>query len=75
MRDQQQLGDVDEDGFFVFNRKSKVRDAWLDSIGQADDAEVADQLVKKIKEGGRFQSVYEAGEQLNKNLAENQDEQ
>lgn len=51
-----------------------MRDAWLDSIGEADDNEIADQLVKKIKEGGRFQSVYEAGEQLNKNLGENQDE-
>lgn len=74
MRDYEQLGDVDEDGFFVFNRKNRVRDAWLDTVGEAEDADVADHLVKKIKEGGRFQSVYEAGEQLNRNLPENEEE-
>lgn len=58
MLGEQDLGEMNEDGFFVFNRKNKVNDAWLSSIGEADEAEVTEQIVKKIKEGGRFQSVY-----------------
>lgn len=66
------MGQIDEEGFFVFDRKKRVRDPWLDSIGEAEDGQVADQISKRIKETSRFQSVYEAGEQLNKDLAENQ---
>ena len=53
----------------MFNKKKRVRDAWLDSIGQADDGEVADNLAKRIKTESRFQSVYEADhKKLNQNI-------
>ena len=32
MKDEEQMGQIDEDGFFVFNKKRRVKDAWLDSL-------------------------------------------
>jgi hypothetical protein len=44
------MGGIDDDGFFVFKRKNKNRDAWLDSINEGEDNEIVDKLKKKIKE-------------------------
>ena len=46
MREEQEMGDIDEDGFFIFKRRHK--DAWLDSLNQ-DGADELDNLRKKIK--------------------------
>jgi hypothetical protein len=51
------LGNVDDDGFFVFKRGRQNRDAWLESIGEGNEEEIVDGMVKKIKET-RFKSVY-----------------
>lgn len=32
MKNDDDLGEVDKDGFFVFKKKNRVRDAWLDSL-------------------------------------------
>ena len=68
-------GGFDEEGFFLFNRRKRVRDPWLDSVGQAEDAEVADKLAKRIKTESRFKSVYEANEKINKQLKEDEEEE
>ena len=57
MREEEQMGEIDEDGFFVFNRKRGYRDAWLDSIAEQNEEKVVDQLRKQIKEENRFKSV------------------
>ena len=42
------MGDIDEEGFFVFGNKRRFKDAWLDSLN--DDGENAiDNMRKKIK--------------------------
>ena len=33
MQKDEDIGDFDEEGFFLFNRKKGVKDAWLESIG------------------------------------------
>jgi hypothetical protein len=32
MREEEGMGDIDEDGFFVFKKKNQYKDAWLQSI-------------------------------------------
>ena len=61
------MGEIDEDGFFVFKRRKGVRDAWLESIDENEEAQAADKLVKKIKTETRFKSVYEAQDKINEN--------
>lgn len=43
------MGDIDEDGFFVFKNKRRNRDPWLDSLDHQDGEEAIDKLRKKIK--------------------------
>ena len=56
------MGEIDDDGFFVFNERGRGRnrDAWLESIGEGDEYAVADRILKKIKTESRFKTVYEA---------------
>jgi len=28
------MGEIDEDGFFVFNKRKRLRDAWMDSLNE-----------------------------------------
>jgi hypothetical protein len=56
---------LDEEGFFVFKRKNKNRDAWLDSINEGEDNEIVDKLKKKIKDEGGYQNVYQADRKIN----------
>lgn len=32
MKEEEEMGEVDEEGFFVMNDKRRVRDPWLDSL-------------------------------------------
>lgn len=36
MREEEEMGDIDEEGYFVFKRKNKNRDAWLESINNGE---------------------------------------
>ncbi len=54
------MGDIDQEGFFVFKRRNEYRDAWLDSIEEGNDIMVADKVKKKIKtEGAGWKGVYD----------------
>ncbi len=54
------MGDIDQDGYFVFKRRGEYRDAWLESIEEGNDMMVADKVKKKIKtEGVTFKGVYD----------------
>jgi hypothetical protein len=44
------MGEIDEEGFFVFNKKRQNRDAWLQSLEDKDADGAVDKLRKKIKE-------------------------
>lgn len=48
-RDQEDMGEFDDEGFFLFKRKRGLTDAWLDSVRQAEDGQVADHIAKRIK--------------------------
>jgi hypothetical protein len=50
MRNEEEMGDVDAEGFFVFKRRNKgeVRDAWLDSLGAANEEQIMEGIQKKI---------------------------
>jgi hypothetical protein len=37
MKQEEQLGEIDEDGFFVFSKKRQNKDAWLQSIEDNDE--------------------------------------
>jgi len=55
MRNEEDMGDVDADGFFVFKkRKGEIRDAWLDSLGAGDDEQLMEGLQKKILQQGKI---------------------
>ncbi len=43
------MGQIDEEGFFLFNKKRNLKDAWLDSINDGEDDEAVDKMRKKIK--------------------------
>lgn len=49
MREEEGMGDIDEDGFFVFKKKNQYKDAWLQSIEEDDDQMLADKVKKKVK--------------------------
>jgi hypothetical protein len=54
------MGDIDQEGYFVFKRRGEYRDAWLESIEEGSDMMVADKVKKKIKtEGVTFTGVYD----------------
>lgn len=72
MQQDDNMGEFDGDGFFLFNHKKRVRDPWLDSVGQAEDEEVADRIAKRIKTESRFQSVYEATDEVNERMKESE---
>jgi hypothetical protein len=61
MKQEEELGEIDEDGFFVFSKKRQQGDRWLQSLEDPDEAG----LRKKIKEEHRFQNVYDADVKLN----------
>ncbi len=48
MKEEQEMGDIDQEGFFIFHGKRRSRDPWLDSLDQDGD-EALDKLRKKIK--------------------------
>ena len=52
------MGDIDEDGFFVFSNKRRYKDAWLDSLNE-DGEDAVDTLRKKIKLEQREKNVYQ----------------
>ena len=43
------MGEIDQTGFFVFNNRKKMRDAWVDSLNDNDGEQAIDTLRKKIK--------------------------
>ena len=54
------MGQIDQDGFFVFKRKNQYTDAWLDSMEEGNDLMVADKVKKRIKtEGAGYKGIYE----------------
>ena len=58
------MGDIDQEGYFVFKRRGEYRDAWLDSIEEGNDMMVADKVKKKIKtEGVTFKGLYDEDKQ------------
>ena len=59
MRNEDEAGDIDNDGFFVFNKRARMADPWLASIAEDEDEDLAEKIRKKINTGGRFQGVYE----------------
>ncbi len=63
MREEQEMGDIDQDGYFVFNDKKRARDPWLDSLNE-DGEEAIDTLRKKIKMEQRERNVFEADRKL-----------
>ena len=74
MREEEELGEVDGEGYFVFARRRKVRDPWLESIEENEEPEIADKIVKRIKTESRFKSVYEANDKLNEDIREEDSE-
>lgn len=58
LREEQDMGDIDEEGFFVFHGKKRARDPWLDSLEEEKEGSV-DQLRKKIKLEQREKTVYQ----------------
>ena len=49
MNDQEQIGDIDNDGFFVFKRnKNQVKDAWLDSLQMGDEEDLLNNIKKRV---------------------------
>lgn len=60
------MGDIDEEGFFVFKNKRRMRDPWLDSLEQEGE-EAIDRIRKKIKLEQREMTVYDADRKLQDN--------
>jgi hypothetical protein len=60
MKEEQQMGEIDEDGFFVFSKKRHLKDAWLDSLHDNEGEQAIEQLRKRIKQEQGFQDVYQA---------------
>lgn len=55
MRNEEDMGEVDAEGFFVFKRrKGEVRDAWLDSLGAGSEEQLMEGLQKKILQQGKI---------------------
>ena len=49
MNDEEDMGEIDKEGFFVFKRnKDGVKDAWLDSLQMGNDEEVIKSIQKKV---------------------------
>ena len=59
------MGEIDQDGFFVFSRKRGYRDAWLDSIAEQNEENAIDEMRKRIKEDGRELGVEEGDRRIN----------
>lgn len=54
------MGNIDQEGYFVFKKRGDYKDAWLDSIEEGNDMMVADKVKKRIKtEGAGYKGVYE----------------
>jgi hypothetical protein len=65
MRQEEEMGEIDEEGFFVFSKKRQNRDAWLQSLEDNEEDGAVDNLRKKIKEEQGFQNVYDVDPQAN----------
>lgn len=69
------MGDIDEDGFFVFSKKRQLKDAWLQSLEENDGEGAVDTLRKKIKQEHRFQNVYDADPNRNEDVNDEEEEE
>ena len=59
------MGEIDQDGYFVFSKKRGYRDAWLDSIAEQDEGQVIEEMRKRVKEDGRELGVEEGERRMN----------
>lgn len=74
MKEEQQMGEIDEDGFFVFSKKRHLKDAWLDSLHDNEGEQAIDRLRKRIKQEQGFQDVYQADPHRNQDYRSDDDE-
>ena len=44
------MGEIDQDGYFVFSKKRGYKDAWLDSIAEQDEGQVIEEMQKRVRE-------------------------
>lgn len=63
MKAEKDIGTLDSDGFFVFNKKKgQVRDAWLDSLEIGNEEQLLQGIQKKILETNKVQPVNKESE-------------
>ena len=48
MKEEEELGQMDDEGYFVMANKRRYKDAWLDSLND-DGEEAIENMRKKIK--------------------------
>ena len=75
MKEEEQIGQIDEQGFFVMANKRRFKDAWLDSLNEEGD-EAIETMRKKIKFQQRQKAVDQGDNKLNQNYkSDEQDNQ
>ena len=72
MKEEEELGQMDDEGFFVMANKRRYKDAWLDSLND-DGEEAIESMRKKIKIEQRQKDVFAGDKKLNENY--NSDEE